>query len=70
MSEVCNREMDATEVLVHAMESFDRDRVKRVVVITLDEDGSTIGLHSNAGSEPELLGLLLMAQDLWGEQST
>jgi len=65
----CHREMNVTELLIHAMEQIDKDNVDRVAVVMLDKDGYTISLHSNARSEPELLGMLQMASESWkGEE--
>jgi len=65
MSAAQHKHLSATELLIYAMEQLDKDEVDRIVVITLDKDGSTLGLHSNTRSQPELYGMLGMAQEMW-----
>ena len=56
-----NSEHTATDCMMRAVTNFDKDNVDRVVIVTLDGDGYTVCVYSNAHSDPEMLGMLYAA---------
>lgn len=54
----------ATDTMMRAMTYFE-DEVDCVIVITLNNDGQSGGLYSNARSEPEMQGMINMVLDTW-----
>lgn len=52
-----NSDHTVTDCMMRAMTDFG-DLVEKVVVITMDKDGSTVCLYSNAHSDPEMMGMM------------
>lgn len=55
-----NSDHTVTDCMMRAMTDFG-DLVEKVVVITMDKDGSTVCLYSNAHSDPEMMGMMYSA---------
>lgn len=60
-------ELSATETLIKAMESLEKEgkRIDRILIIGMTGDGMTIRKTSNARSSAEAYGMLHEALDIW-----
>jgi hypothetical protein len=63
--EACDKDLDCTQLLVNAVDKLDEEDVDRVAIVSLDKDGSTIRLRSNARSSAELYGMLNLALTMY-----
>lgn len=54
-----------TDTFVRAMEAVDRRVLTRCVIIAMNDDGKERLLFSNARSEPEMFGMISMAEESW-----
>ena len=58
-----NAALTITDTLVRAMEDVGERNLTRCVVIAMDDDGTHRCLYSNARSEPEMFGMIAMAEE-------
>jgi hypothetical protein len=61
-----------TECMMRALEDASGHDYTRCVIIAMDDDGIHRSLYSNARSEPEMFGMITMAEesfteDIYGE---
>ena len=56
-----------TDTLVRAMEDASSHEYTRCVVLTMNDDGIHRGIYSNARSEPEMFGMIAMADQVFTE---
>lgn len=59
--------LNATDLVIKAMEEFSDRGITRVTMIAMNDDGSDRTLYSNARSEPEMFGMIHMAIESFTE---
>ncbi len=62
-----NSSLTITDTLVRAMEDCGEKDFTRCVVIAMNDNGTHRYLYSNARSEPEMFGMISMAEAGWAE---
>jgi hypothetical protein len=62
-----NSALTITDTLVRAMEDVGEHNYTRCTIIAMDDDGIHRSLYSNARSEPEMFGMLAMAEESFTE---
>lgn len=55
--------MTPTDLLVDVMQDFGEQEIEIVTVIAMNKDGTRRYLYSNARSEPEMFGMIGMANE-------
>ncbi len=63
----CSSDKSPTEVLMWALEEVG-EVADRVAVIVIHKSGTSVSQYSNARSAAELVGMLVLAQSLTGQE--
>ena len=59
--------LSITDTVMRAMTDFGDKDFTRCVIIAMNDDGTRRYLYSNARSEPEMFGMVAMAEAGWAE---